>query len=214
MGELQVAHSGELTASQLGRVREIYQQAFGPHHRVPFGELASTGPADAFLVAVIDGEPVGFAVLRLLTSAEWTFLRYYAIAADRRRGGLGQRFWPLLRPTVLAAGWPARIALEVEHPGHVTGPGEKQIAEARIAFWTRCGCQLLPVSGYAMPGLTETTPPEPMLLLASDPATTTISDGAIADLIRAIYQHRYQLGPNHPLAAAALASVGQGPARD
>src|SRR6185437_3290391 len=98
-----------------------------------------------------------------------------------------------------------KTVLEVEHPGHVTGPGQREIAEAaaRIAFWTRCGCQLLPVSGYAMPGLTDTMPPEPMLLLAS--VTATIDDNETASVVRAIYQHRYQLGPDHPLAAAALA---------
>jgi hypothetical protein len=47
-----------------------------------------------------------------------------------------------------------------------------------------------------------------MLLLASDPAAATIDDGEIAGLVRAIYQHRYGLGPEHPLAAAALASIG------
>ena len=209
MGELQVAHSGELSGSELGRVREIYEQAFGPHHRVPFGELTATGPADLFLAALDGGEPVGFAALRILDSIGWTFLRYYAIAADRRRGGVGQRFWRLVTPAVQAAGWPGRVALEVEHPAHVTGPGQSEIAEARIAFWTRCGCQLLPVSGYAMPALTEATRPEPMLLMATDPATATLDDSEIADLVRAIYQHRYELGPEHPLTAAALASIGQ-----
>jgi hypothetical protein len=208
LGELQVAQSGELSGGELDRVREIYLQAFGPHHRVPFEELTATGPVDLFLVAMDDGEPVGFAALRLRRSARWTFLRYYAIAADRRRGGVGQRFWRLVRPAIQAAGWPARIVLEVEDPGHVTGPGQSGFAEARIAFWTRCGCQVLRVARSAMPGLTQATPPEPMLLLASDPATTAFSDNAVTELVRAIYQLRYGLGPEHPLAAAALASIG------
>ena len=150
LGELRVEHAGELTASQLARVEEIYQQAFAPHHRVPFAELAATGPAD-MLAAAVDDEPVGFAALRLLDTAGWTFLRYYGIAADRRRTGLGQRFWRLLGPSVQAAGWPARMAFEVEDPEHVAGHGSREIAEARIAFWARCGCQILPVTGYVMP---------------------------------------------------------------
>ena len=212
MGELRVAACGELTGSQRDRVHEIYRQAFGAHHRVPFDELTATGPADEFLAPLDGGEPVGFAAFRILSSAGWTFLRYYAIAADRRSSGLGQRFWRLVRSSVQAAGWPARIALEVEDPGHVTGLGQPEVARARIAFWTRCGCQVLPVGRYAMPGLTGATPAEPMLLLASDPAATEISDGEIADLVRAIYSERYQLAPQHPLAAAALASVGRRPA--
>jgi hypothetical protein len=211
LGELQVAVAGELTGRQRDRVHEIYQQAFEAHHRVPFDELTDTGPADEFLAALEGGEPVGFAAMRILSPAGWTFLRYYAIAADRRRSGLGQRFWRLVRSSVQAAGWPARIALEVEDPGHVTGLGQPEIATARIAFWIRCGCQVLPVARYAMPGLTEATPAEPMLLLASDPAATG-SDSETAGLVRAIYSQRYQLGPQHPLAAAALASVGRRPA--
>jgi Acetyltransferase (GNAT) family len=208
VGELQVARAGELTGSELGRVREIYEQAFVPQLRVRFHELTATGPVDEFLVAIDDGEPVGFAALRCLQPAGWTFLRYYAIAAGRRNSGLGQRFWRRLTPAVQAAGWPARVTLEVEHPAHVTGPGEPETARARIAFWTRCGCELLPVARYAMPGLTEATPPEPMLLMASDPAAA-IDHDEIARLVRAIYQQRYGLGPGHPLAAAALASIGE-----
>jgi hypothetical protein len=209
VGELLLAHSSELTGGEVSRVREIYEQAFAPYLRVPFGELTATGPAGLFLAAFDGGEPVGFAALRILGSAGWTFLRYYAIAADRRGSGVGQQFWRLVTPAVQAAGWPGRVTLEVEHPAHVTGPGESEIAAARIAFWTRCGCQLLPVSGYAMPALTEATRPVPMLLMATDPATTTLDDSEIADLVRAIYRHRYGLGPQHPLAAAALASIGQ-----
>jgi hypothetical protein len=55
LGELQVAQSGELSGGELDRVREIYLQAFGPHHRVPFEELTATGPVDLFLVAMQDG---------------------------------------------------------------------------------------------------------------------------------------------------------------
>jgi hypothetical protein len=159
------------------------------------------------LVAAIDGdEPVGFASLRLLGGFGWTFLRYYGIAADRRGIGLGQRFWRQLGPSVEAAGWPARIAFEVEDPDHMPSPDAREIAVARIAFWTRCGCQMLPVTGYVMPDFTGLAPPEPMLLMAS-----AISDSEIAELVLAIYAGRYELGPEHPLVAAALASLAQNP---
>lgn len=206
MSELLVRHGGELTDAQVAGVREIYQQAFEPHHQVPFAELAATGPADLLLVALDDREPVGFAALRLLGAAGWTFLRYYAITADRRGTGVGQRFWRQLQPCLEAVGWPARIAFEVEDPEHVSGAGGREIAAARIAFWTRCGCQLLPVTGYVMPDYAG-APPEPMLLMASDPATDAIDSDVTAELVRAIYSGRYQLGPEHPLVAAALASI-------
>jgi len=209
--EFRVEHVGELTCGQLASVREIYHQAFAPHHRVPFAELASTGPADMLVVAVEGDEPVGFAALRLLGATGWTFLRYYGIAADRRGAGLGKRFWRLLGASVEAAGWPARIVFEVEDPEYAAGHGLREVAAARIAFWSRCGCQLLPVTDYVMPDFTGYASPEPMLLMAYDPATATISSGEVADVVLAVYSGRYQLGPEHPVVVAALSSIGESP---
>lgn len=208
MREIRVEHAGELTVRQFARVAEIYEEAFEPHHRLPFAELAATGPADMLIVAVEGDEPVGFAALRLLGSTSWAFLRYYGIAADRRGTGLGQRFWRLLRPSVEAAGWPTRITFEVEDPEHVASHGDRETALARIAFWTRCGCQLLPVTGYLMPDFNGHSSPEPMLLMASDPATAIIPADGVAEIVLAIYSGRYRLGPAHPMVLAALASLG------
>ena len=209
MRDFRVEHAGELTGSQFARVAEIYEEAFEPHHRLPFAELAATGPADMLVAAVEGDEPVGFAALRLLGTTSWVFLRYYGIAADRRGTGLGQRFWQLLRPSVEAAGWPTRITFEVEDPEHVVGHGDREIALARIAFWTRCGCQLLPVTGYLMPDFTGLAAPKPMLLMASDLASVTIQVDEVAQIVLAIYSGRYQLGPEHPMVLAALASLGR-----
>jgi len=210
LGEIRVTHSRELTASQIGRVIEIYEEAFGPHHRVPFAQLAAIGPEDMLVAALDGGEPVGFAALRLLDGAGWTFLRYYGVAGQRRGAGLGQRFWRLLRPSVEVAGWPARIAFEVEDPGHATSDAARGIAVARIAFWTRCGCQVLPVTGFVMPDITGHSPPEPMLLMATDPARGSWSPAEISDLVLAIYAGRYKFGPENPMVIAALASIGDG----
>lgn len=210
MREIRVEHAAGLTGAQVARVREIYQQAFEPDHQVPFAELVATGPVDMLLVAVEDDEPVGFAALRSLGADGWTFLRYYAIIAGRRGTGLGQRFWRLVQPAVEAVGWPARITFEVEDPEHVAGHGGREIAAARIAFWIRCGCQLLPVTGYVMPDFSD-APPEPMLLMASE-APPGVRE--TAELVRAIYAGRYRLGPEHPLVVAALASIAAGSAAD
>jgi hypothetical protein len=205
---LRVAVAGELSAGQLGRAQAIYEQAFPPELRVPFAELARDGPADLLTVLVDGAEPAGVAALRLLDDAGWVFLRYFAIAAVRRRTGCGQRLWQLLRGPLAHAGWPTRIAFEVEPPAHAPGAGERQIRDARISFWRRCGCQLLPVTGYVMPPIGAHAEPEPMLLMASDPAVVgPLPADRILDLIRAIYLGRYQLGHGHPLVRAAVASL-------
>jgi Acetyltransferase (GNAT) family len=207
MDELRVVHARDLTSRQRVHVRQIYHQAFAPHHRVPFGELAAAGQGDILLAALEGAEPVGFAAARLLGVAGWTFLRYYGIAAHRRRTGLGQRFWRQFSPAAQAAGWPARIAFEVEDPAHMASQGARETAAARVAFWTRCECQVLPVTRYVMPDISGLGEPEPMLLMASEPATVTIAGPAVADLVLAIYQGRYELGPGHPLVIAALSSI-------
>lgn len=207
MAEFRIARSSELTASQSDRVTEIYEHAFAPHHRVPFAQLAATGPTDLLIAALELDEPVGFAALRLLDGAGLTFLRYYAIAARRRGRGLGQRFWRLLRPSLEKAGWPAKIAFEVEDPGHASSDAAREVATARIAFWIRCGCQLLPITGFVMPNFTGDSSPEPMLLMASDPACVSWSAAELADLVRAIYAGRYQFGPADPTVVAAVASI-------
>lgn len=210
MGEFRIAHSGELTRGQFDRVTEIYEQAFAPRHRVPFAQLAATGPGDMLVAALEGSEPVGFAALRVLDAGGWTFLRYYAIAAERRGAGLGQRFWRLLGPSVEKVGWPPRIAFEVEDPGNAASDDAWAVAVARIAFWTRCGCQVLPITGYVMPDLTGDSSPEPMLLMAGEPARVSWSAAELADLVRAIYTGRYGVGAEHPMVAAALASIGDG----
>lgn len=208
MGELRLTHSSELTASQFDLVAEIYEQAFSPHHRVPFAELATPAPGDMLVAALDGGEPVGFAALRLLDAAGWTFLRYYGIATGRRGAGLGRRFWRLLRPAVEEAGWPARIAFEVEDPAHATSDDAREVAVARIAFWTRCGCQVLPVTGFVMPDFTGHSSPEPMLLMAIDPARVSWSAAEVEEFVVAIYDGRYRFGREHPMVIAALASIG------
>jgi hypothetical protein len=211
LGKFRIAHASDLTSSQFRVVGEIYEQAFEAHHRVPFAELAATGPADMLVAALDGGDAVGFAALRRLGAVGWTFLRYYGIVADRRGAGLGQNFWRSLGPAVEAAGWPARVAFEVEHPDHASNSSAREVAVARIAFWNRCGCQMLPITGFVMPDYTGHGSPEPMLLMANDRARALASPAEVADLVLAIYSGRYQFGPDHPLVVAALASIGDKP---
>lgn len=92
MSELEVAPIGALSQGQLQTVREIYEEAFPAALRVPFAELTKTGEADRTFVALDRAGPAGFASLRMLPSASWTFLRYFAVAARRRSQGAGRQF--------------------------------------------------------------------------------------------------------------------------
>jgi hypothetical protein len=209
--DFRVVRSDELTRDQRDQVVGIYAQAFPPELRVPFAELATPGPKDLMHVAVDQSEPVGFAATMLLGRTGWTFLRYYGVAAARRRGGIGLRFWPLLLAALESAGWPARVVFEVEDPRHAASDlVEKGVREARIAFWERCGARLLPVDGYVMPDLAGLAAPEPMLLMAYDGADAgQLRPAQVAGLIAALYSCRYGLDGDDPMVLAALGSIGR-----
>jgi GNAT superfamily N-acetyltransferase len=209
MSKLDVAPAGDLTQEQLDQVLGIYLDAFPPPLRVPFAELLSAGAADLMLVALDGVVPAGFASLRLLRSASWTFLRYFAIAADRRGQGAGQQLWRLVQTSVLATRWAARIVFEVEDPGEVAGDeAERLVRRRRLAFWSGCGASLLPVPGYVLPDYTGYGRTEPILLMASDPGhDASWSPDELRSLVLAIYTERYGLGPSDPLVTAALASI-------
>lgn len=208
MDSLLVAHAAELTSAQLDEVNVIYRQAFSPQLRVPFAGLAVDGPSDLLLAALEGSVPVAFAAVMLLEERGWVFLRYYGVAAARRRQGLGLRFWQLLRPALSEAGWPGRIAFEVEDPDHAQVERERQVRIARIEFWRSCGCALLPIRGYVMPDINGLGQSEHMLLMAAGPDPGPgLQAAELAHLIRAIYEGRYGLKSGDSLVTSALASI-------
>lgn len=206
--ELVVASPEALVGNQFATLQQIYEQAFPPHLRVPLAELVVASSRDRLLVALDDSAPVGLAALRQLTGPRWAFLRYFAIASDRQRTGLGLRFWRLLLESVADLGWPARIALEAEDPADTAGdPVDRQVRLGRIDFWTRCGASALPVPGYVMPALTDIGRAEPMVLMAFDPGAGSPGPADLAALVRAIFTEHYGLGEWHPIVVAALESI-------
>ena len=208
-GKLEVAPATTLTRQQLGQVRAIYEEAFPPVLRVRYAELISTGDLDLMFAALAGPMPVGFASLRLLPSASWTFLRYFAIAAHRRGQGAGRQFWQLLRTSVAVAGWPARIVFEVEDPGEVPADeAERLTRERRLRFWSGCGARLLSVPGYVLPDYTGSGITEPILLMAIDPSSSRpCPEEELRTVVLGIYTDRYGLASSDPLVTGALASI-------
>lgn len=209
MGELDVVPVSALDQEQLGQVRAIYEEAFPPALRVPFAELVHTGDLDQMFVAVAGATPVGFASLRLLPSASWSFLRFFAVAAPHRSQRVGRQFWQLLQASVRAAGWPARIVFEVEDPDEAADDeAERLVRQRRIRFWADCSARLLTVPGYVLPDYTGCGMTEPILLMASDTGTSSPCSGdELRSVVLAIYTDRYGLTNSDRLVADALASI-------
>ncbi|HYK28809.1 MAG TPA: GNAT family N-acetyltransferase [Streptosporangiaceae bacterium] len=205
---LRVLPAEALDTRQMDRLAEIYAQAFPPDLRVPLADLAADSPRDRLLVAVDNAEPVGLAALRLLGRVDWVFLRYYAVAADRRRTGLGRAFWDLTLQQLADDRWPARIAFEVEDPAEaVCDAAEHAVRRGRINFWVSCGAAQLTVPGYVMPALTAIGQSEPMILMSADPAGTSRSSSDLAALVRAIFTDHYGLATDDKLLVTALGSI-------
>jgi hypothetical protein len=198
-----------LSHEQLARVREIYEDAFRPELRVPFGELTRPGDIDQTFVALEDTAPAGFAALRLLGSVEWSFLRYFAIAGERRGQGLGRQFWQLLHQSLREKAWPTCIIFEVEDPLEAAGDeAERVIRERRISFWAACGGRLVPASEYVLPDYAASGTTEPVLLMAAAPAAAPAVQGdRLRKLVLAIYTDRYGMAPDDPIVSRALASI-------
>lgn len=210
MAGLLVRPVDTLSDEQLAGVRAIYERGFSQDLRVPFTELTRQSHADQTFVSMDGLAPVGFAALRRLGSVDWSFLRYFAIAGERRSQGLGRRFWQLLHHSLRNQAWPTCIIFEVEDPGEAAGDDtERVIRERRISFWTTCGARLLPVPGYVLPDYTASGTTEPMLLMASTPAAgPAVHADQLRELVLAIYTDRYGMAPDDPLVAHALASMG------
>jgi len=210
--ELQVHPVADLDRRQLGQLELVYAQAFPAHLRVPLPELAAPGPQDQLLAGLLGDDVAAFAALRRLDTVGWVFLRYYGVATQLRRQRLGLRFWQLLTPSLAMAGWPARIAFEVEDPADAhDDPAEQDVRRGRIAFWEGCGAVMLPVPRYVMPALTPLGAAEPMILMAAGTGGSTCPDPAgLAELVQAIYAEHYRLEPDHALITAALNSIAAG----
>jgi acetyltransferase (GNAT) family protein len=209
MASLVLQPISALNKRHLAQVLAVYETSFSPDFRVPFTELTEAGDADQTFVALEGPDAVGFAALRLLGSVGWSFLRYFAIAGERRSQGLGRQFWQRLQRSLADESWPTRIVFEVEVPDETAdNDAERLIRQRRIAFWTVCGAQLLPAPGYILPDFTESGTAEPMLLMAAAPAATPLPQGdQLRSLVSAIYTDRYYLQPGHPLVSRALASI-------
>jgi len=211
MAGLVVRPVGTLSKQQLAGVQAIYEGAFSPDLRVPFSELTQQNKTDHTLVALEGTAPVGFAALRRLGSVEWSFLRYFAIAAERRSQGIGRWFWQILHESLQGQAWPTCVIFEVEDPGDAAGDElERVIRERRISFWTTCGACLLPASGYVLPDYTASGTTEPMLLMAATPAGVPAVHGEqLQKLVLAIYTDRYGMAQDDPLVASALAAIAK-----
>ncbi|GLY51214.1 GNAT family N-acetyltransferase [Lentzea sp. NBRC 102530] len=196
---MELVAASTLTPAELAAVEQIYHDGFAPHLRASFDDLL----ADTALV-LVDGKPLGLAVLRVLGDTGWVYLRYFTVGEKGK--GLGEHLWTHLRTAMTDAGH-TRIVYDVEDPAqHGIDQTEERIRRRRIEFYRRLGAVLLPVNGYLPP---QGSAGYPMLLMAADYVEQT--PAAADDLERivvAVYEHRYGVAPSDPVVARTLRLSG------
>lgn len=199
---MKLVAADSLGAAELTRVRQIYEDGFPPHLRAPFADLLADR---AF--ALVDEEPIGFAVLRPLATTGWVFLRFF-VAASRGRG-VGSLLWTHLTQEMAETGY-TRIVHDVEDPSEPgVDPSEVAIRYRRITFYERNGAQLLPVNSYLPPHGDEE--PHSLRLMAMDlnrSPTPPITGNDLRAVVEAVYEHRYGLRPTDPVVHRTLVSSG------
>jgi GNAT superfamily N-acetyltransferase len=204
-GTFEVASLDSVSDDVRSATRAIYEEAFPAHQREPFEDLVASCGDDGHvaLVAVDGGQPIGLVSISSLDEVGFLFLEYFAVAADRRGGGIGQALW---RATSQALDAPGSIVLEVEDPNE---PGidaaETMKRERRVRFWEKVGARVLPVTGYVVPKLGEDGV-EPLMLMwiSRSPGEPEPAGDALRDVVVALYESGYGLDADDPLVARAL----------
>lgn len=168
--------------------RAIYEASFPPSLRAPWADLVDHRDDERLLI--LDDSafgPAGMALVRRLGQTDMAFVRYLAVDPARRDRGLGTDLVTHLRHALRSDGVGA-LLLDVEEP---IGEHAEQ-DRRRIAFYQRCGIDVLDVPDYAPPEHGETGEIVPLLLMGEildggQPLTGT----RLRDAVRAVMTHRY-----------------------
>jgi GNAT superfamily N-acetyltransferase len=213
MAHLRCSSLQDLENWQRDAVRSVFEEAFPVWEREPFGDLAGREAAGAAtpVILVDGGQPVALAVTSRLDRVQWSYLEYFAVAADRRGHGVGGQLWRAMIGDLRARRQPGRVVLDVEDPAGVpAGSPDARQRERRIRFYYRQGARRLPIREYVVPRLRGVTGSQPMLLLWA-----RVADGVeppaqteVLELLPAVYAAGYGLPADHPLVLAALRATG------
>ena len=174
------------------RTRAIYEASFPRSLRAPWSTLVDHRPDERLVVLDDEGrEPVGIALLRRLGDTDMCFVRYLAVDPGLRDRGLGSRLVALLCDMLRSDGIGV-LLLDVEKPVGEHAHDD----ERRIAFYRRCGLDLLDVPDYAPPEHGETGEIVPLLLMGrvldGGPPLTGVH---LEDAVSAVLLHRYGVQP-------------------
>jgi GNAT superfamily N-acetyltransferase len=168
--------------------RAIYEESFPPSLRAPWTALVDHRLDERFVVlAEADGTPVGITLIRRLGDTDMAFVRYLAVDPARRDRGLGSQLVAHLRE-LLRDGGVGVLLLDVEKPVGAHAEDDRR----RIAFYQRCGLDLLDVPDYSPPEHGETGEIVPLLLMGEVlDGGAALAGARLGEAVRAVLLHRY-----------------------
>lgn len=168
--------------------RGIYEESFPPSLRAPWTALVDHRHDERFVVlADTDGTAVGITLIRRLGDTDMAFVRYLAVDPARRDRGLGSQLVAQLRE-LLRDGGVGVLLLDVEKPLGAHAEDDRR----RIAFYQRCGLELLDVPDYSPPEHGATGEIVPLLLMGEVlDGGATLTGSRLDEAVRAVLLHRY-----------------------
>ena len=168
--------------------RAIYEASFPPSLRAPWDALVGHRADERFVVlAETDGTPVGITLIRRLGDTAMAFVRYLAVDPAQRDRGLGSQLVTHLRELLRVDGVGV-LLLDVEEPVGAHAEDDRR----RIAFYQRCGLELLDVPDYSPPEHGETGEIVPLLLMGEVlDGGAPLAGSRLDDAVRAVLLHRY-----------------------
>lgn len=168
--------------------RAIYEESFPPSLRAAWTALVDHRLDERFVVlAETDGTPVGITLIRRLGDTDMAFVRYLAVDPARRDRGLGSQLVAHLRE-LLSDDGVGVLLLDVEKPVGAHAEDDRR----RIAFYQRCGLDLLDVPDYSPPEHGETGEIVPLLLMGEVlDGGAALTGARLDEAVRAVLLHRY-----------------------
>jgi hypothetical protein len=187
----------------------IYREALPSSERKSSTQLAAMieKPGYVFLVLIVDGRVVGFAISVCFGRSDACLVEYMAVAADRRGQGLGNLLFkslvemPEVRDGYLLAEVESELAPSDDHLDRVR----------RKRFYRRLGCMQVEGLDYLMPAVSSSTPPAMDIMVRRRDPPEEISKDLLRMWLEDIYMNVYSQASSDPRIDKMLENLPERP---
>jgi ribosomal protein S18 acetylase RimI-like enzyme len=180
----------KLTPSEIRRLADIHQEAFGPAERqYEMEDMLRRVAAGGGVLRVItqDQIPIGYQYLEQAADSRFVFLWYFAVDSVRRNGGIGAKAFRNLVELVRSEYPAARyLMFEVHRSGMHGGLDGDDVYSRLIYFYRRLGSYLVRGIDYRLPAANDETGAasvdyRPMFVpLTGEPDLVEVREGVLA----------------------------------